>query len=87
MLHRKVETFRSFIRQSQRIALISHLNADPDALSSMIATKKLIKTINNDTHVLQVSPDGLNEVSKRLAVHFKEKVLNTIQLNNRNIQT
>jgi nanoRNase/pAp phosphatase (c-di-AMP/oligoRNAs hydrolase) len=77
----KIEKLKESILKSQNIALISHLNADPDAISSMISLKSLIRSLKKGIRILQVTPEGMSEVSKRMVPTFKESFQTQLDMN------
>ncbi|MEM0026763.1 MAG: DHH family phosphoesterase [Ignisphaera sp.] len=57
---------RKIIEDARRVAIITHVNADPDALSSACALYKLIYSLNNNAFVEILVPEGIGLECKRI---------------------
>lgn len=55
------------------MAVLSHVNADPDAVSSMISMKELLKALKRGVSVKQIAPEGVSRASSQLLSTFKER--------------
>jgi len=62
------------IKKSRRVAILSHQNADPDALCSGYALALLLKTINRKTQAHLVAPEGVNKVTRQVLDHIRMKL-------------
>ncbi|MEM3073074.1 MAG: DHH family phosphoesterase, partial [Candidatus Bathyarchaeia archaeon] len=70
---RKLDRFKKYVLGSAETAVLSHVNADPDAVSSMISMKELLKALKKDVNVKQIAPEGVSRSSSQLISTFKER--------------
>jgi len=68
-----IKNLKNMIENSKNIAILTHSNADPDAITSSYALWKLIKQLNPQSHCKVVLHEGMSRVSKN--------VINTLGLN------
>ncbi len=57
---------RNQVADAGRVVIITHRNADPDAVASAYATKLVVENIVRGTEVSIVHPDGISHASKQL---------------------
>ncbi len=76
----ELEKLKKCITESSSIALISHLNADPDSITSIVSLKALLRTLKKGIKVKQVAPEGINEVSSRIISKFKENFETNLEI-------
>ncbi|MCD6536996.1 DHH family phosphoesterase [Candidatus Bathyarchaeota archaeon] len=62
------QAIKSLIQEvsPRRMLLLCHQNADPDALCSAFALKRLLKRIHRWTEIEIASPEGLNKLSRAI---------------------
>jgi len=70
---RKLDRFKKYVLNSAEVAVLSHVNADPDAVSSMISMKELLKALKKEVNVKQIAPEGVSKASSQLLSTFKER--------------
>jgi len=58
------------IRNAKRVAIITHRNADPDALCSAYALGYLLRKLKRGVEVHLVAPQGISKVAKRIVEHL-----------------
>ncbi len=54
------------VKASRRVAILSHQNADPDALCSAYALSFLLKKLNKRIRVHLVAPEGVSRVTRQI---------------------
>lgn len=57
---------KKMIENAKRVAIVTHVNADPDALSSACALHRLVNSINRDAFVEILVPEGIGLECKRI---------------------
>ncbi|MGC8961211.1 MAG: DHH family phosphoesterase [Candidatus Bathyarchaeia archaeon] len=70
----KHELLRDSIRESEYIAIITHQNADPDAVCAAYSVSWLVKRLNRKVKVRTVFPEGVSEQAKSITSRVKAKV-------------
>jgi nanoRNase/pAp phosphatase (c-di-AMP/oligoRNAs hydrolase) len=70
------EEFSRIINEidKNRVSILCHRNADPDALCSAFALKKLLELIIKDLHIEIITPEGASSLTNRVITHFNIKV-------------
>lgn len=59
------------IRKAKRVAIVTHQNADPDALCSGYALALLLRGLKRRTVVHLITPEGISRVTKRVVNHLR----------------
>jgi len=62
------------IKTSRRVAILSHQNADPDALCSAYALSFLLKKLNKRIKVHLVTPEGVSRVTRQVLSHIRMRL-------------
>jgi nanoRNase/pAp phosphatase (c-di-AMP/oligoRNAs hydrolase) len=60
------------LQSIQKAVIVTHVNADPDALSSACALSKVIQSLNTFANTKILLPEGMNQESKRIYELCKE---------------
>lgn len=81
----KIKCFLEFLKLfSRSLGIISHANADPDALASSIAIRSIVESVTNYRPPI-IFPSGISKVSKRVLdyakvnVNFYEEIIDNIK--------
>lgn len=62
---------RSIAQKARKIAILTHRNADPDALCSAVALRRLLRTLNPKLSVVIGTPEGVNKFSEKIIARFR----------------
>ena len=68
---RNFSKIRSIAQESRKAAILTHRNADPDAICSALALKRLLKTLNPRLSVVIGTPEGVNRFSENILGRFR----------------
>ncbi len=64
--NKKIESLLNFIKPRNKIGIISHVNADPDALASALTLNFLIHKLKENVKSSLIFPEGISKVSKNI---------------------
>lgn len=65
------EEFKKLIVSSENIGILTHVNADPDAVASSLAIDFIIRKLNSSIKTQLVFPEGISKVSRNILNFFK----------------
>ncbi len=76
----KYESLIEHLKGNDSICLVTHQNADPDAICASYSLKKLVNTFNSKAIVDIITPEGVNETSTNLLNYYKFKTSKILTL-------
>lgn len=78
---RHFEQLARTVRASNRILIVGHQNADPDAVCSAYLLSRALRCMNKRLRTTAVSPGGVSKVSARVLEHLRFEVAEKAQPN------
>ncbi len=66
-----IPLLENILRKHDSVGIITHKNADPDALASVLALRELLRKKFNIVEVKTIFPEGINSFSKRIVESLK----------------
>jgi nanoRNase/pAp phosphatase (c-di-AMP/oligoRNAs hydrolase) len=78
----KFEILLSYLQKSPKIILLTHLNADPDAICASFSLKKLFTKLYKKLVIQIVTPEGVNELTHPIMKKFNIKTEETFEAEN-----
>lgn len=76
----KYESLIDHLKDNGSLCLVTHQNADPDAICASYSLKKLINTFNSKAIVDIITPEGVNEISTNLLKYYTFKTSKVLPL-------
>ncbi|MEM3608154.1 MAG: DHH family phosphoesterase [Candidatus Bathyarchaeia archaeon] len=70
----KHELLRDYVHKSDLIVILTHQNADPDAICAAYSINRLLKKLNKKARVRIVSPEGVSEQAQSIISKLKAEV-------------
>ncbi len=79
-IREKAQILEELLKKYNRIGIITHKNADPDALASVIGLKEIILQ-KTRTSLIVIFPEGLNSLSKRIVSSLEIDITSSDEVN------
>ncbi len=77
----RLRLFEKLLKNSKKIFIFCHQNADPDSLCSAYAIKFLIKNLKKEAIIKIITPGGINVLAKRVVDFIPIKLITKISSN------
>ena len=68
---KKIDILTSLLKDNKNFCIVTHPNADLDAVASTFSLKFIIKKINKDATIKIIFPQGINSLSKKVLKYLE----------------